>query len=495
MSNKSKTSIKVNYIYSILYQVLASILPLVTSPYIARTIGAEGLGIYSYSYSIAHYFAIFILLGLSNYGNRSIAAVRDDKEKMSATFCEIYCMQLALAVIFITGYIIYLIAFSRSDFIINALMTIYLFSVALDINWFFYGVELFKLTVIRNTVVKVATVAAIFMFVHTSDDVWIYTLIMVGGFLGSTLALWPYLKHYIYWIWPKPRNVIKHLKPNFILFIPVIAINIYKYMDKIMLGALINKTQVGYYENAEKVILIPMGFITAFGNVMLPKMSNLYATGKKENVQRYMQISFHFITILTLAMAFGLASVATKFSVIFWGESFEVCGVLIAILSISMIFISWPNIIRTQYLIPTHNEKYYIISVCVGAVVNFVANYLLIFKFEAVGTAIGTVLAELSVCVIQILAVWKPLGMKRIIKKNIMFIIPGVIMYLLVLYIDRNTRIGIIPLLIEIIVGAIVFSILLAVMELFFNRDEFISFLKAMLSNRFKESKIQDEID
>ena len=70
---KSQTSIKKNFIYQMIYQILIIILPFVTSPYIARTIGAEGLGTYSYSYSIAYYFVLFSMLGLANYGNRAVA--------------------------------------------------------------------------------------------------------------------------------------------------------------------------------------------------------------------------------------------------------------------------------------------------------------------------------------------------------------------------------------------------------------------------------------
>lgn len=450
-------SVKLNYVYSVLYQILASILPLVTSPYIARTIGAEGLGIYSYYYSIAHYFAIFILLGLSNYGNRAIASVRADKEKMSKTFWEIYTMQVLLATVVIIGYVLFLGIFSSSDLNIRLLMVLYLLSSAIDINWFFNGIEQFKLTVIRNSLIKIGTVVCIFVFVHTADDVWKYTLIMVAGFLISQMSLWPYVPKYIKFVKPNLKNVFNHIKPNLVLFIPVIAINVYKYMDKIMLGAMIDKVQVGYYENAEKVILIPMGFITAFGNVMLPKMSNMYATGNGDEAKEKLSISFKFVTTLTTAMAFGLAAVATKFSIIFWGKSFAVCGMLISILSISMIFISWPNIIRTQYLIPTHNEKHYIISVIIGALVNFGANYVLIKKYQAVGTAVGTVFAEMSVCIYQIGAVWKALKMKKVLWSNVWIVLPGFIMYICVRMIDMKTSIGIVALVCEILVGVVVF--------------------------------------
>lgn len=90
------------------------ILPLATTPYISRIMGAEKIGIYSYAYSIATYFGLFILLGLNNYGNRTIASVRDDKEKLSKTFCSIYAMQLIMSLIVIMIYIFYIL-FMSSD--------------------------------------------------------------------------------------------------------------------------------------------------------------------------------------------------------------------------------------------------------------------------------------------------------------------------------------------------------------------------------------------
>lgn len=79
-----------------------------------------------------------------------------------------------------------------------------------------------------------------------------------------------------------------HIEPLLILFIPAIAVSLYKYMDKIMIGAMSNKTQLGFYENAEKVINIPLTIITSFGTVMLPKMSNLVAShDRKKQISIY----------------------------------------------------------------------------------------------------------------------------------------------------------------------------------------------------------------
>ena len=124
--------------------------------------GAEKIGIYSYAYSIATYFGLFILLGLNNYGNRTIASVRDDKEKLSKTFCSIYAMQLIMSLIVIMIYIFYIL-FMSSDHLMAWIQLIYLVSVSLDINWFFFGMEQFKLTVTRNTVIKLLNLFFIFL--------------------------------------------------------------------------------------------------------------------------------------------------------------------------------------------------------------------------------------------------------------------------------------------------------------------------------------------
>ena len=82
-------SVKKNFLYNIVYQILLIILPLITAPYVSRTLGATSVGIYSYINSIAYYFLIIAMLGISNYGNREIAAVRENKEKLSEKFSSI----------------------------------------------------------------------------------------------------------------------------------------------------------------------------------------------------------------------------------------------------------------------------------------------------------------------------------------------------------------------------------------------------------------------
>ena len=298
------SNVKKNFIYNIMYQILVMILPLITAPYIARVLGTEGVGIYSYTYSVAYYFVLFAMLGLNNYGNRQVAKVRDDKDKLSKTFISIYCMQLITSAIMILCYIIYLMFFIKENLNIAIIQIIYLISTAFDINWFFFGLEKFKLTVTRNTIIKILTVICVFIFVKTRDDLYKYTLIMSIGTLISQLMIWPFVKKSVKFVKISIKDIFKHIKPCLILFIPVIAVSLYKIMDKVMIGNMSTMEQVGLYENSEKIVNILTALITALGTVMLPKISNLLANGEKEKSKQYIEKSMEFTIISSVTTIF-----------------------------------------------------------------------------------------------------------------------------------------------------------------------------------------------
>lgn len=430
-------SVKKNFIYNIFYQILVIIIPLITTPYIARVIGAEGVGIQSYTYSIANYFVLFAMLGVNNHGNRSIAMVRDDKEKLSKTFWSIYSLQAIMAIVMIVIYIGYTMSFVRENKIIACIQLIYIISALLDINWFFFGMEQFKITVTRNTIIKLLTMLSIFIFVKDKNDLYLYSLILALGILLSQSILWLYIKKYISFVKVKKEDIIKQIKPNLILFIPVIAISLYKIMDKIMLGSMSNMVQVGFYENSEKIINIPLGIITALGTVMLPKMSNLQAKGLEEESKKYIDLSIQFAMLLAIGSAFGLIGVGPKLIPIFLGSEFISCISIVSLLSVTILFLAWANVIRTQFLIPRKFDKVYITSTILGAIVNLVVNLLLIRKLGAIGAAIGTIFAEGTVAIYQTVNVRKYLNIKNYFKKSIIYIIPGTIMCIVIRYIGN----------------------------------------------------------
>lgn len=459
------SSAKKNFIYSSIYQVLVLVLPLITTPYVSRIFGAENLGVYSYTNTIAQYFVIFAMLGLNNYGNRAVAMARDNQDELDAVFSEIYTMQVVTGILSLLVYLVYALLIAREYKVYSLILTLYVLSAVFDINWLFFGLEKFKLTVTRNSIIKIGSVVAILLLVKSKEDLWIYTSIYAVSMLLSTIALWPYARKEVHYHLPKTGDVLKHLKPNMVMFIPVIAISIYKYMDKLMLGGF-SKIETGYYENVEKIMTVALGFITAFGNVMLPRMSNMVARKDITGVRQTIATSIRFVLGLSCALTFGMAAVAPEFVGLYFGDGFEPCITVMISLAPTMIFQSWANVIRTQYLIPFKHDNIYVGSVVFGAIVNFVINYLMIPKLGALGAVVGTIVAEASVAVIQTVAVRRELNVSLYFKQGIPFILFGSAMYGVVRVVSRLTASAIVKVVLEVGIGAVVYLLLWGVYEL-----------------------------
>ena len=470
-------SVQKNFIYNIIYQLLVILLPLITAPYISRTLGATAVGIYSYTNSVAYYFLMCAMLGIANHGNRSVAAARNDQEKLNKVFSSIFSLQAITFFIAIIAYIIYSIFIVKDNKVIVLLQLLYVVSGFFDISWLFFGLEKFKLTVTRNALIKLGTVVCMFVFVHTPYDLWKYTLIMAAGTLLSQMYLWVYVKKYVKFVRVGFNEIFENLKPVLILFVPVLAYSIYKVMDKIMLGNMAAYADVGYYQNAEKIINIPMGIITALGTVMLPRMSSIIAKGNTEKTQQYIRISIKLVTVLCSAIAFGLMGISDVLAPVYLGEDFSACSPIIMLLSVTVFFIAWANVIRTQYLIPHHYDKVYLISTIIGAVLNLVINYALIPRFQSNGAAIGTIVAEFSVMFVQMFAVRKNLPVWKYIVQYIPEIVIGFIMMLIVRKVGSLMGNSVLTLLAQVGIGAVIFCSL-SIVYFAISKDELFELIK-----------------
>lgn len=453
------TSPKKNFIYNVMYQILILIIPLITAPYLSRVVGSEGIGIFSYTYSIVYYFMLLTLLGVNNYGNREIAKVRDSKKELSKTFWSIYSFQILMGTLMLIIYIAYLLLFNIDYKLLSFIEIIYILSAILDINWFFYGMEEFKKTITRNTILKIGTLFLIFIFVKKSTDLWKYTLIMASMTLLSQLILWFFMKGKIDFVKIKIKDIKKHIKPNIILFIPVIAVSIYKIMDKVMLGSLTNINEVGFYENAEKIINIPITIIATLGTVMLPRITNMISNGQKKEVDKYINKSIEFVMFLSLAMCIGLICVGYDFAPVFFGKEFQKTGILIVLLSITLPFISFANVIRTQYLIPFGKDKVYMKSVIYGAISNFIMNLIFIPKYESIGACIGTITAEIFVMLYQFYYMRKEYKFKNVFKTIIPFILTSIIMLEIIYPLNYLITNKIIKLLVQVLLGTFIYFV------------------------------------
>lgn len=464
-----KKSITKNYIYNLIYQILILVLPLITTPYISRVLGAENIGIYSYTISIVTYFILFGSLGIAMYGQREIAYLQDSKEKYSKIFWEIFILRFITMFI---SMILFYFTFARSGEydIYYTILLLEMIASCFDISWLFQGLEEFKKTVMRNIIVKIISIICIFTFIKTSDDLIMYFLIYVLSTLLGNLSLWAYLPKILKKIKIKELNILRHLKPTIALFIPQIAIQIYTVLDKVMIGTIIaNKSEVGFYEQSQKVIKMLLTVVTSLGTVMIPRIANTYINGDTKKIQEYMNKTFNFVFLLSFPMMFGIIAVSNNFVPLFFGQGYEKVIVLMNVISPILVAIGLSNVIGTQYLLSTKRQKEFTISVIIGASVNFIINMLLIKKYGALGASIGTVIAEICVTMIQFIFIRKDFKLLKILKLSTKYLILSIIMYIICIIVGNTIKNNLYAIIAQIVIGIGVYVVMLLMIK-----DEFI---------------------
>lgn len=460
-----KKSIAKNYIYNLIYQMLTIVLPLITTPYLSRVLGAENIGIYGYTLSIVTYFVLFGTLGIAMYGQREIAYVQNNQTKQSKTFWEIVITRfITLAIASVTFYITFCIRGQYTTY--YTILLLELLANALDISWYYQGIEDFGKTVIRNLVVKILSLVCIFVFVKTQADLWKYMLIYVLANALGNATMWLYLPKMLQKISLKTLEFKKHIKPVLSLFVPQIATQIYVVLDKTMIGNITNNmSDVGFYEQAQKIVKTAMLVVTALGTVMNSRIANAFAENKKEDVKKYLMQAFNIVWMLGIPITLGIMAVSSNLVPWFYGEGYEPVIQLLIATSPILLAIGLNNVTGIQYLIQTKQQKNYTISVTIGAIVNVIFNFILINLIGTVGAAISSVLAEFTILGVHFIYMRKDIKILDVLKLSIKYLISGLIMYVIVLNISKLISPSILNTFILIAIGAIIYFVILLILK------------------------------
>lgn len=429
--NKAK-----NYIYNMIYRISICVLPLVVTPYITRVLGTENNGLYAFSSCIACYFIMFAKLGIENYGNRTIASCIDGQKARNKLFWSIYGMQLITGLTAMVIYAVLVVTVFREDMMLYVIQGIYVLSAVFDVSWFFFGMEDFKYTAYRSVAARIMIIIGVFAFVKDVNDLNMYTLVMSGCFLIEQLLLIPKLVKTVSWEKVGWEDIKPHFKPNLSLFLPLLALSIFNWMDKLMIGIMSNNSEVAYYNYGDSIINLPKGIVTAIGTVMLPRVAGMAARGDLTNYKKELKSSSKLVCMICCALCFGIAGVAPVFVPFFLGPGYEPTTRITVLLAAVMIPLCFIDIIQTQYLIPFKKEKDYTMSLIWGAIVNLVLNCIFIPMYASAGAVAGTLGAEITVFAYQLVCARKVYGLKDVLAALLPFVPCGIIEFLVVRYIS-----------------------------------------------------------
>ena len=473
-----KNSVKKNVVYNLIYQILTVLLPLITTPYLSRKLGAEPIGIYGFTLSIVTYFVLFGSLGTAMYGQREIAKKQNSKQKYSVTFWEVTIIRILAMII---SMIIFYLFFCRNGNYIfyYRLLLIYMISYALNISWFFQVMEIFDKIVIRNIIVKFLSIILIFTLIKSPDDLWIYVLIFAGSeFLGN-ISLWFYLPKYLVKIKKSTLNLKKHLIPVSLLFLPQVATQIYTVLDKTMVGIITNNmNEVGFYEQAQNIAKAALVIMTSVQTVMNSRVASANEQGDINTIKLCLKKSFDFVWMVGIPIMFGLIAVSGNLVPWYYGKDFGPVKYILIAISPIIVAIGLSGITGIVYLIHTGKQNCLTKSVIFGAIVNVIFNIILINIFGTIGAAISSVIAEVSILIFQFKYIKDVYKISDIFKVAMKPLISGIFMALVLLPISIYMKPSIVNTFILVMIGMIVYMLVLCISKYEMFQDIFNTGLK-----------------
>lgn len=307
---------------------------------------------------------------------------------------------------------------------------------------------------------KAANVIGIFVIVKSQEDYVKYIWLLSSmTFIASLLAipqLWKYFN--IHFVKVSFSRIIFHAKRSLELFWPQMAILVYLSADKILLEYFISPASVAYYDQAEKIIKIPLSFITVLSTVMMPRLANQFASHNVDNIKEYLSKTIQFSSMLAFPMMLGIMGVASNLVPWFLGKEFSPVIPVIWALAPLVIFASMVGISGDQYLVATGQTRVLTLSYFIAALVNILVNIVLIPRYAEVGAAIATICAYGVILIIQYKVLLQRTSLLDSILNSFKYLWKSLPMLLLVLYLAKVMPAAHTTTLIQILAGGLLYG-------------------------------------
>lgn len=478
-------SLKTNYIFNLLNTVSGLLFPLITFPYASRILLADGIGQVNFFQSIIQYITLLTCLGIPMYAIREIAKVRDDVKERNKTAVEILLLHASLTFI---GYVIVAILIAtvteiKVDIPLFLILSTTIFFTAIGCEWFYQGVEDFKYITIRGLIVKTISLLLLFLLVKTKEDILWYGVYCVVGVLGGNIFNFVKLRKYVLLkdISFNDLQPLRHLLPALHIFVLNLVISIYVHLNSVMLGFMVDTTAVGLFTAASRLSHMTLGIVGALGTAMLPRLSNLIATGQKEKFDQLAQKAMQFVIVITLPMTIGLILTAPYLIRLFCGDTYTPAIITLQIISPIILAIGISNILGIQILYPQGQENKVIGSTALGAITNFILNIWLIPTYAQDGASIATVIAEIVVTISMIFIGRKYIPI-RWLNKNYLHYLMGTLLMGLGVYSWMSyspIQSDILNLAVSCAIGIIIYAIFLMIVK-----DSFYVEIKSIIYKR-----------
>ena len=408
-------SLKINTILNMIKTCSSIIFPLITFPYISRVLMTENVGKVNFGDSYVSYFSLIATLGITTYAIRECAKVRDDKRRLEEVASEIFSINIC------TTMLAYVLLFSSL--------------------FLFRRLDAYRnLIVIQSVVIVFTTIGAdwlnsamvlMFIFVKHPDDYIKYAAISVVSTSGYNILNVFYRKKYCKLTFTLNIPWKKHMVPILLLFVMTLSQTIFNSSDITMLGFFKGDYEVGIYSTATKMEKLISNIVSSIVFVLMPRLSYMFEVKDYDRINQLLRkVLLAFLTIGLPCYA-GATVLAKEAILIIAGNGYVQGTSTLQILMISFLFsLVGGSFLGNVVLLPSGNEKKFMIICCISTIVNIIANVFMIPLFGANGAAATTAFSSFIIMIMLIVTIDKRIKIDRISKVFIAPVVGSVVMSL-----------------------------------------------------------------
>lgn len=406
---QKQKSIKVNFMMNVILTLSSFIFPLITFPYVSRVLLPVGTGKVSFATSLVSYFTMFAQLGVPIYGIRACAKVRDNREELTRTAQELLIINIIMDVI---SYILLALALIfvprlHDDRLLYIIVSLTIVLTSIGMEWLYKALEQYTYITVRSIIFKFIALIAMFLLIHSEEDYVIYGGITILAASASNIFNFVNVHRYIDLKPVGNYNFKKHLKPIGIFFAMSCASTVYLNLDTVMLGFIATEEDVGYYDAAVKIRKVLLSVVTSLGTVLLPRASYYVEHGLLDAFKKITKKAINFVFLLSAPMTVYFIFFAQESVFLLSGRAYAGSILPMQLIMPTLFFAGVTNITGMQMLVPIERENIVLYSEIVGAIVDVIINAVLIPRFASAGAAIGTLVAEIAVLIVQYVALRK----------------------------------------------------------------------------------------
>ena len=392
-----------NIFYNVLLAISQVLFPLITFPYLARTLGPEHVGLINFSESFAKYFVILAALGIPIYGVREIAKCANNTQSRSKIFLEIFSINLYCTFFFSILFYISIKIFpdlSQHASLFKWALLYFILQI-FNLEWFFSGLGEFKFIALRSFFIRLLFILSVFIFIKSKLDYLKYIQMQVGlSVILACLNLFKINKllQFDRIIFCK-LNYFKHLKPLFYLFLTIFSISIYFSLDTVLLGFLADNESVGYYATALKLNRLVIAVLSAISAAMFPSIMSYFHRNQLDKFNELVKDCFFLLISLSMPIVILLFGCAPEIVEILFGTNYNRAIIPLQITTPLIFIVSLSTIFGFQVLSALGKDKQILYSALYGMTISIILSFILVPVYKEIGTSITILLTELIVCI------------------------------------------------------------------------------------------------